>query len=141
MGSPGFMLATYVVFENHLPMAADYPSAYRGHPALPMLAQIPANWDETRCLAGAVGDYIVMARRKGDDWYVGAMNAGNGRTFDVSLRFLEKGSYRAHIESDDPNWKTNHRTVERTQRVSAGDTLKLKLDSTGGAVIWLAPEK
>ncbi len=141
MGSPGFMLATYVVFENHLPMVADYPSAYRNHPALPMLARIPANWDETRCLTGAVGDYIVMARRKGDDWYVGAMNAGNARTRDVPLRLLGKGKYRAQIESDDPNWKTNHRTVESVQQVSAGDTLKLNLDSAGGAVVRLSPEK
>ena len=42
------MLATYIVFENHLPMVADYPSAYRGNPALPFLAQIPCTWDDTR---------------------------------------------------------------------------------------------
>ena len=106
-----------------------------------MLAQIPASWDESRCLTGAVGDYIVMARRKGDDWYVGAMNAGRARTLDVPMQFLGKGSYLAHIESDDPNWKTNHRTVKSVQQVSAGDTLKLNLDSAGGAVVRLSPEK
>lgn len=141
MGSPGFMLATYVVFENHLPMVADYPSAYRGHPALPMLAQIPANWDETRCLAGAVGDYILMARRKGNDWYVGAMNAGHARTLEVPLRFLGSGKYRAQIESDDPSWQANHHTVETVQQASAGKILELNLGSASGAVIWLAPAK
>ena len=57
MGTPCRMLATYVVFQNHLPMVADYPSAYRGHPALPVLAAIPTTWDDTRCLAGTVGEF------------------------------------------------------------------------------------
>jgi len=69
------------------------------------------------------------------------MNAGHARTLNVPLRFLGKGKYRAQIESDDPNWKSNHRTIKSVQQVSAGDTLKLNLDSAGGAVIWFSPEK
>lgn len=68
MGTPCRMLASYVVLQNHLPMVADYPSAYRGHPATRVLAQIPATWDDTRCLAGAVGQYVVIARRHGGEW-------------------------------------------------------------------------
>ena len=65
MGTPSRMLASYVVFQNHLPMVADYPSAYRGHPALDMLAAIPATWDDTRCLSGEVGELIVIAAGTG----------------------------------------------------------------------------
>ena len=65
IGTPCRTLASYVVFQNHLPMVADYPSAYRGHPALPVLAQIPATWDDTKVLDGAVGQFIVIARRQG----------------------------------------------------------------------------
>ena len=52
IGTPCRTLASYVVFQNHLPMVADYPSAYRGHPALPVLAQIPTTWDDTKVLDG-----------------------------------------------------------------------------------------
>src|SRR5216683_8263738 len=74
MGTPCRTLASYVIYQNHLSMVADYPSAYRGHPALPVLANIPTTWDDTRVLSGSVGEFIIIARRHGDAWYVGAMN-------------------------------------------------------------------
>ena len=49
------MLAPYVVLQDHLATAADYPWAYRGHPALPVPTAVPTTWDDTSCLAGAVG--------------------------------------------------------------------------------------
>jgi len=141
MGTPTFMLATYVVFENHLPMVADYPSAYRGNPATPVLAEIPASWDETKFLAGEVAEYIVMARRHGDAWYIGAMNAGPARTVNVPLNFLGEKSYRAEICTDDPAWQTNHSVVTRSQSVTANQSLPLKLESAGGYVARLSPGK
>lgn len=79
VGTPCHMLASYIVYQNHLPMVADYPSASRGHPALAMLVKIPATWDDTRCLAGSPGEYAIIARRSGADWYVGAMNGKKAR--------------------------------------------------------------
>ena len=95
------MLASYVVFQNHLPMVADYPSAYRGHPALPVLAAIPTTWDDTRCLAGKVGEFIVVARRHGAEWWVGAMGGREPRELEVPLGFLGPGRFRAEIYRDD----------------------------------------
>ena len=94
------MLASYVVFQNHLPMVADYPSAYRGHPALPILAAIPTTWDDTRCLAGEVGEFIVIAR--GRVRMVGRRD-GRPRTRDVAvpLDFLGPGRFKAEIDRDD----------------------------------------
>ena len=94
MGTPSRMLATYVVYQNHLPMVADYPSAYRGHPALPVLAAIPTTWDDTRCLAGSVGEYVVIARRHGNQWWVGAMNDRNPRELRIPFSFLGNGKYQ-----------------------------------------------
>jgi alpha-glucosidase len=140
MGTPAFMLATYVVYENHLPMVADYPAAYRGNPALPMLARIPSTWDDTRCLGGAVGRYIVVARRHGEDWYIGAMNAdATARSIEVPLSFLSPGGYRAEIHSDAPDWQTTHRTARRAEQVTAGMVLKAQLEPAGGYVAWLSP--
>src|SRR4029077_8098901 len=85
MGTPCRTLATYVVFQNHLSMVADYPSAYRGHPALPALAEIPTTWDDTKAIAGEVGKLIVIARRNGDAWWIGAMNGREAREIIIPL--------------------------------------------------------
>src|SRR5262249_6519565 len=97
MGTPARMLASYVVFQNHLPMAADYPSAYRGHKALDVLAAIPTTWDDTRCLAGEVGELIVIARRRGAEWWVGAMGGRDSRDVAIPLDFVGAGRFRAEI--------------------------------------------
>ena len=141
MGTPTFMLATYVVFENHLPMVADYPSAYRGNPALPMLAQIPATWDDTKFISGEVPDNVVIARRKGDEWYIGAMNAGAAKAIDVPLSFLGSGKYRAEVFGDDPDGKSPSHMAQRTEQTMANRSMKLQLQSAGGAVVWFSPVK
>jgi alpha-glucosidase len=138
MGTPSRTLASYVVYQNHLAMVADYPSAYRGHPGLPVLAQIPASWDDTRVLSGVVGEHIVIARRHGADWYVGAMNDRRPRALDVPLRFLGPGSYRAEIYADDLHG-TGRRLRRHTEAVSARDTLKAELESAGGYLMRLTP--
>jgi alpha-glucosidase len=139
MGTPARTLASYVVYQNHLPMVADYPSAYRGHPGLAMLAKIPASWDDTRFLAGRVGEYVVLVRRDGADWYVGAMNGLEARDVEVPLRFLGPGRYRAEVLADDPEKKTAHRLVKRVEEVTARDTLKARMEAAGGYVARLTP--
>ena len=67
------MLASYVVFQNHLPMMADYPTAYRKHPLTKVMVEIPETWDDTRAVAAKVGEYVAIARRDGDEWWIGAM--------------------------------------------------------------------
>lgn len=135
MGTPSRMLATYVVFQNHLPMVADYPSAYRGHPGLAMLAKIPTTWDDTKVLSGRVGEHIVLARRQGTDWYIGAMNDRRPRTLDAPLRFLGPGRYRAEIYADN----TERKIAQRSEEVSGQDVLKIPLESAGGFVVRLTP--
>ncbi|MBO0723697.1 MAG: glycoside hydrolase family 97 protein, partial [Blastocatellia bacterium] len=83
MGTPSRTLASYVVYQNHLSMVADYPEAYQGHPGLKILAKIPTSWDDTRFLSGSVGEYIVIARRRGTEWYVGAMCDNQQRALEV----------------------------------------------------------
>jgi alpha-glucosidase len=138
MGTPSRTLASYVVYQNHLPMVADSPSAYRGHPGLPVLAQIPTSWDDTRILSGVVGEYILIARRHGDDWHIAAMNDRRRRELDASLRFLGPGRYRAEIYEDD---QAARRLRKRTEEVTALDALKIQMESAGGYVARLAPLK
>ena len=137
MGTPCHMLATYVVYQNHLPMAADYPSAYRGHPGLPVLAAVPATWDDTVCLEAKVGESAVVARRKGDEWWVGAMTNREAREAVVPLDFLGEGRYRATIYHDDA--KAQGRMASRSVEVGSGDAIRETLAPSGGMVIRLSP--
>jgi alpha-glucosidase len=139
MGTPSRTLASYVVYQNHLPMVADYPSAYRGHPALAMLVKIPTSWDDTKFLAGAVGDYVAIARRDGADWYVGAMTGLPARNLDVPLRFLGPGRYRAEIYADDQQKKTAHGLAQRTEEVTSKDVLRVQMEPAGGYLARLTP--
>ena len=137
MGTPSRMLASYVVYHNHLPMVADYPSAYRGHPALPVLAAIPTTWDDTRCLAGSVGEYVGSARRHGREWWVGAMNDRNPRELRIPFSFLGGGKFRAEIYSDDLEGNTAHRVSRRAEDVTGQEALSVRLGSAGGCLIRL----
>jgi alpha-glucosidase len=133
MGTPCRTLASYVVYQNHLSMVADYPSAYRGHPALLILAKIPTTWDDTRVPAGKVGEYIMVARRSGSHWHVGAMTDRKARALKLPLRFLWPGRYTADLWLDDA--KAKHGLVRRQATVRAADELTLALAGGGGAYV------
>jgi alpha-glucosidase len=138
MGTPARTLASYVVYQNHLSMVADYPSSYRGHPGLAMLARIPTTWDDTRFLAGKVSEYVVLARRSGGDWYVGAMNGLGARDIEVPLRFLGPGRYKSEVFADDPDKTSPYRLNRRTEEVTSQDALKVRLDAAGGYMARLS---
>lgn len=137
MGTPCHMLASFVVYQNHLPMMADYPSAYRGHPALPALVKIPDTWDDTRCLAAAPGQYAIIARRRGDEWWIGAMTGRQPREVELPLDFLGTGRFRAALLTDD--LKSKFGVADRTKEVGAMDRLRAALAPAGGLLVHLAP--
>ena len=97
-------LSQYVVFDSPLNMLCDSPSNYmREQECLEFIAEIPTVWDETKGLCGEVGKYIAMARRSGDDWYVGAMTDWSSRELVLDLTFLPEGSYQVEIYRDGAN--------------------------------------
>jgi alpha-glucosidase len=138
MGTPARTLASYVVFQNHLSMVADYPCAYRGHPGLPILAAIPTTWDNTKVLDAKVGEYIVIARRHGSAWYIGLMTNGTPRTLEVPLGFLSERRYQAEIVSDDE--KAKYGLSTKRKEVAPMDTLVVRLSSGGGGFVRIWPE-
>ena len=137
IGTPCRMLASYVVFQNHLPMVADYPSAYRGHPALPVLAAIPTTWDDTRCVTGTVRELIVMARRQGAEWWLGAMGGREAREVEIPLSFLGPGRFRAEVYQDDLSAAAH--LARRTEEIAATDSLRAPLAPAGGLLVRLSP--
>ena len=132
----GQALAMYVVYDSPLQMVSDDPSAYRGEPGFDFIKRVPTAWDETRFLSGEPGQDIVLARRQGKTWYVGAMTGDQSRTQKVSLSFLPAGKWRATI------WQDGEvvREVRRTERtVTNKDQLTLALAVAGGAAVILEP--
>lgn len=109
-------------------------------PELEFYDSLPTVWDETQVLHGQIGQYAVIARRHGDEWFIGCMNAGQARTFPVSLSFLEPGKkYVAHRYVDDPGAAT--RTHVRIERMpaDANSVLNMTLGEKGGAAIRIVP--
>ena len=137
-------LALYVVLLSPLQMAADLPENYEGHPAFEFIERVPCTWDETRVLDAAIGDYVIIARRSGDEWYLGCITDEEGRAFEVNLDFLAGGnrSYRARVFRDgiDAHWETSPTSVDvSTMEVGAEDTMTLELAPGGGAAAYFIP--
>jgi alpha-glucosidase len=134
-------LAQYVLYDSPLQYLAGTPSDYRAAPEFTrVLAAIPTTWDETRAIAGAVGDYLVVARRSGIDWYLAAMTDWTPRSLEVPLAFLGAGTYAATIVSDGLNadrYAADYRIEKR--EVGQGATLTLRLAPGGGYVARLSP--
>lgn len=143
IGTRGHQLGMYVVYESPLQMLSDTPSAYAKEPeTMRFLGPVPSVWDETKAIAAKVGDYVVVARRSGNDWYVGGMTDGSARTVEVPLDFLDRDrEYRLTLWSDGPNADRNAEdlTIE-TKTVNRNSKLTVDMASGGGFVINATPE-
>ena len=115
----------------------DLPNAYKGEKELDFWKHCPTVWDESKALAGGIGEYIVQARRSGNDWFVGAMNGFQAR--DITLNtadFLQKGKkYRVEIYNDNPSLQTRTKVSSTVVNVKAGKLLKLHLQASGGVAL------
>jgi alpha-glucosidase len=136
-------LALYVVLYGPLQMAADLIESYQGHPAFEFIERVPCDWDETRVLDAAIGDYVVTVRRSGPDWYLGAVTDEDARVLWVPFDFLEPGvTYTARVFADaaDADWELNPTPVEISSvLVNEGTTFALSLARGGGVAMAIAP--
>jgi alpha-glucosidase len=142
MGTRAQQLALYVIFESPVPMVSDSPQNYKGQAAFQFIKEVPTTWDETRVLNGAPGEYATIARRNGDEWYLGSITNWDSRTLQVPLEFLESSSYVAEIYEDGPDAATEPKHVTiRNETVTANSTMTLHLAPGGGAAIRFVPKK
>jgi len=135
-------LALYVVIYSPIQMAADLPENYEANlQAFQFIKDVPTDWDDTRVLAGQVGELAVIARkdRRSSNWYLGAVGDENERRIDVSLDFLGPGRrYRAEIyrDGDDADYRTRPRAIAIERRtVTSADRLALRIAPGGGAAV------
>ena len=142
MGTRCHQLAMFVVYESPLQMLCDHPAAYRGQDGFEFLKLVPTVWDETKVLSGKIGQYICIARKHGDDWFVGAMTNWDARSIEIPLDFLADGEYRAKIFADGPGADRHPTRVSITStKVSAQDKLTANLAPGGGYALYLSPVK
>ena len=128
----GHGLGMFVVYESPFQMVADSPDVYQDAAGFDFVKMVPTAWDETRFLAGDIDDYVVVARRKGKDWYVGAMGNEKPHEISVALKFLGAGTFKAKVWEDGATATT---LKESERNVSAADVLELKLAPSGGATV------
>ena len=115
----------------------DLPNAYKGEQELDFWKYCPTVWDESKALQGEIGEFIVQARRSGDDWFVGAMTGLQARDITINTAdFLQKGKkYRVEMYNDDPMLNTRTKVASTVQTLKAGKVLKLHLQPSGGAAL------
>jgi alpha-glucosidase len=141
-GTRAHQLAIYVVFESPLVMLADYPESYDKKPGMEFLEKVPTVWDETKVLSGEPAQYVTIARRKGDSWYLGAMTNWDVRDLEIPLGFLGAYEYEARVFADGADADKDATSLAiSTKRVKAGDKLMLHLAPGGGAAVIFTPAK
>lgn len=115
----------------------DLPNVYKGEKELDFWKNCPTVWDESKALQGEIGEYIVQARRSGNDWFVGAMTGLQARYITLNTAdFLQKGKkYRVEIYNDNPALNTRTKVSTVVQTIKAGKILKLHLQPSGGAAL------
>ncbi len=138
-GTRCHQLAMYVVYESPLQMLADSPSNYYGEPeCMEFLSVVPTVWDTTIVISAKIADNIVVARKNGDEWYIGAMtDAAKDLTFDFS--FLDDGNYNIQFYRDGINAdRYASDFIMEKKTVTKGDKIDIHLATGGGwaARIW-----
>ena len=136
-GTRVHQMAMYTVFEAPLQMMADSPTKYmQNQECTDFIAQVPTTFDETKALDGKLGEYIVIARRKGTTWYLAAMTDWTPRDLTIDLSFLGTGKHQAEIFADGINAMKEASDYKRSQQtVTSTDRLNIHLSSGGG---WTA---
>jgi alpha-glucosidase len=140
LGTRAHMLAMYVVLENANAMVCDYPEAYEGQPGFDFIQQVPVTWDKTIVPDGIPDQYIIVARKKNNDWWIGGITGNSSRVMKLNpVRSLgEKNSWQATIYQDDLKSPFNPNGILiRTMTVDPSTVLDIPLYAGGGFAIKL----
>jgi alpha-glucosidase len=132
-GTRCHQLAMYIIYEAPLQMLCESPSNYlKEQESVDFITQIPVVWDEIKVLEAKIGEYLVVARRKGADWYIGAMTDWTSRSFEIDLDFLS-GNYDATIMQDGINANRHAQDYKLLKRsLTKDDKLLIDMKSGGG---------
>jgi len=133
IGTRCSQLAMFVVYESGLQSLCDHPDAYYGQQGSEFLKIVPASWDETKFLKGEVGQYIVLARRKGKQWFIGAMTNEEERFVEIDLSVFGDITFNYILYKDIPESKVNQEKLKVEEGTYLnGKTLMIWMASGGG---------
>ena len=134
-------MAYYVIYNEPLKMLSDATSTYnKDLECFLFINEVPTIWDETKVLDGAIGEYIVSARRSGNTWFVGGITNESPRNYTLDCSFLPPGTYEATIFADGANAHrvaTDYKVTK--QKINATSSIELKMATEGGFIIKLQP--
>ena len=128
------------MYDSPICCVCDRPDHYRNQPGADFLKIVPTVWDDTRVIEGEPGQHLVMVRRSGRDWFLGALTDRTARNIRVKLDFLGPGRWRARFWKDAADSDVNAEHLETEKRlVTAADEIELNLSPAGGAVARFQP--
>jgi alpha-glucosidase len=141
LGTRCHQLAQLVIFETGYQVFGDYPDNYRDSFGSDLFGKITVSWDETRVMNAKVGEYLTIARRKDDQWFIGSITNWTPRNLMVKPDFLSEGSYEVEIYSDGENAGEDPTSGAFTKRVvTKNDVLHINMASGGGYVARIYPK-
>lgn len=142
LGTRANTLSQFVIFDSPYMVACDHPKNYYGQVGEDFLKQVQSMWDDTKVLNGEIAQYITMARRSGDKWFIGSMTNSDARELDINLDFLQEGKYKMVSFADSEKTRENAEVaVQQETTVKKGDSVKIKMVPGGGFAAWLEPIK
>ena len=129
-------LSKFVIYESPITVVCDHPNHILNQPGADFLKLVPTTWDDIHFIGGYPGEYVAIAKRTGNDWFVGVMNNSKEKEIKLSLDFLSTGEHKIEIWADakDANKEPKNLKIS-SQKVKSGDQLKIKLANNGG---WVA---
>jgi alpha-glucosidase len=142
LGTWANTLSQFVIYDSPYLVACDHPKHYYGQVGEDFLKQVKSTWDDTKVLNGSISEYITMARRSGNTWFIGSMTNSFEREMEIKLDFLADGNYKMISFSDTEKTKENAEIAERKETtVKKGDIVKIKMTPGGGFAAWIEPLK
>jgi alpha-glucosidase len=129
-------LSKFIIYESPLTVVCDHPGNILNQPGADFLKIVPTTWDDTKFISGYPGEYIALARKSGDSWFVGVMNNTKARELILKPDFIGEGSFEAEIWADGKNaGKKPTELSHSLKAVKAGDELKVSMVADGGYVM------
>lgn len=141
MGTRAHQTSMYVIYDSPLQMLCDNPSNYKREPVYThFISRFPTVWDKTVALEGKIEEYVVVARKNGDKWYIGGMTNWDARSFTIPLTFLEGKKYQIEILKDGINVGKHAADYQiLTDEINKGDKLQVDMAAGGGYTAILSP--
>ena len=140
-GTRARQLALAVLIDSPFLCLCDDPENYRGEPGIGFYRNLPTTWDETRAVSAEIMQHLVQVRRKGKGWWIAGMNHHQPLELDLKLDFLGDGAYTLTTYADTPESAQRPSSLaETTREVKRGDTIRIRMENSGGFAATLQPK-